>query len=127
MSSKNQGISPWKPTFLPLTSNGNVATQPCEGVFRGLAGREDDCTDAQRQKYYAKISGPLLDRVDIQVDVPEVKFKDIISRAEGESSERIRERVTHARERQLLRFQGRKIYANAQMGTREIKKFCPGW
>jgi predicted ATPase with chaperone activity len=49
-------------------------------VFRGLAGREDDCTDAQRQKYYAKISGPLLDRIDIQVDVPEVKFKDIVSR-----------------------------------------------
>jgi len=98
---------------------------PCEDVLRGLAGREDDCTDAQRQKYYAKISGPLLDRIDIQVDVPEVKFKDIVSRAEGESSERIRERVTRARERQLLRFQGRKIYANAQMGTREIKKFCP--
>jgi len=102
-----------------------AAMNPCEDVFRGLAGREDDCTDAQRQKYYAKISGPLLDRVDIQVDVPEVKFKDIISRTEGESSERIRERVTRARERQLQRFQGRKIYANAQMGTREIKKFCP--
>ena len=102
-----------------------AAMNPCEDVLRGLAGREDDCTDAQRQKYYAKISGPLLDRIDIQVDVPEVKFKDIVSRAEGESSERIRERVTHARERQLLRFQGRKIYANAQMGTREIKKFCP--
>ena len=82
-------------------------------MFRGLAGREDDCTDAQRQKYYAKISGPLLDGIDIQVDVPEVKFKDIVSRAEGESSEKIRERVTRARERQLQRFQGRKIYANA--------------
>ncbi len=89
-----------------------------------MAGRDADCTDAQRQKYYAKISGPLLDRIDIQVDVPEVKFKDIVSRAEGESSERIRERVTCARERQLLRFQGRKIYSNAQMGTREIKRFC---
>ena len=102
-----------------------AAMNPCEDVFRGLAGRGDDCTDAQRQKYYAKISGPLLDRIDIQVDVPEVKFKDIVSRAEGESSERIRERVTRARERQLQRFQGLKIYANAQMGTREIKKFCP--
>jgi magnesium chelatase family protein len=102
-----------------------AAMNPCEDVFRGLAGREDDCTDAQRQKYYAKISGPLLDRIDIQVDVPEVKFRDIVSRAEGESSERIRERVTRARERQLERFHGRRIYANAQMGTREIKKFCP--
>jgi len=102
-----------------------AAMNPCEDVFRGLAGREDDCTDAQRQKYYARISGPLLDRIDIQVDVPEVKFKDIVSRAEGESSECIRERVTRARELQILRFRGRKIYANAQMATREIKKFCP--
>ncbi len=102
-----------------------AAMNPCEDVSRGLAGREDDCTDAQRQKYYAKISGPLLDRIDIQVDVPEVKFKDIVSRAEGESSEKIRTRVKRARERQLERFTDRRIYSNAQMGTREIKKFCP--
>jgi magnesium chelatase family protein len=102
-----------------------AAMNPCEDIFRGLAGRGDDCTDEQRQRYYAKISGPLLDRIDIQVDVPEVKFKDIVSKAEGESSEKIRERVTRARERQLQRFQGLRIYANAQMGTREIKKFCP--
>jgi len=102
-----------------------AAMNPCEDIFRGLAGRGDDCTDEQRQRYYAKISGPLLDRIDIQVDVPEVKFKDIVSRAEGESSEKIRGRVTRARERQLQRFQGLRIYANAQMGTREIKKFCP--
>ncbi len=101
-----------------------AAMNPCEDVFRGLAGREADCTDAQRQKYYAKISGPLLDRIDIQVDVPEVKFRDIISRQEAESSERIRERIVRARERQLQRFQGRKIYANSQMRTREVKKFC---
>jgi magnesium chelatase family protein len=96
-----------------------------EDVFRGLAVRGDDSTDAQRQRYNAKISGPLLDRIDIQVDVPEVKFKDIVSRAEGESSERIRERVTRARERRLHRFEGHKIYSNAKMGTREIKKLCP--
>jgi magnesium chelatase family protein len=58
------------------------------------------------------------------VDVPEVKFRDIISRQEAESSDRIRERVIGARERQLKRFQGRKVYANAQMRTREVKKFC---
>jgi magnesium chelatase family protein len=101
-----------------------AAMNPCEDVFRGLAGREADCTDAQRQKYYAKISGPLLDRIDIQVDVPEVKFRDIISRQESESSDRIRERVVRARDRQLKRFAGRKIFANAQMRTREVKKFC---
>ena len=110
---------------MPLRLKDRKPTQGCEDVFRGLAGREDDCTDAQRQEYYAKISGPLLDRVDMQVDVPEVKFKDIVWRAEGESSEKIRDRVTRARERQLDRFQGRRIYSNAQMRTREIKKFCP--
>jgi magnesium chelatase family protein len=102
-----------------------AAMNPCEDIFRGLAGRGDDCTDEQRQKYYAKISGPLLDRIDIQVDVPEVKFKDIVSKAEGERSDVIRGRVTRARERQLQRFEGLKVYSNAQMGTREIKKFCP--
>jgi magnesium chelatase family protein len=89
-----------------------------------LARSEVDCTDAQRGRYYAKISGPLLDRIDIQVEVPQVKFKDIVSRGEGESSEKIRERVSRARARQLERFRGLKLYANAQMGTRELKKFC---
>ncbi len=101
-----------------------AAMNPCEDVFRGLAGKGDDCSDAQRQKYYAKISGPLLDRIDIQVEVPAVKFKDMVSKGEGESSEKIRQRVMRARERQLERFGGLKIYANAQMGTKEIKKFC---
>ncbi|MEW5900771.1 MAG: YifB family Mg chelatase-like AAA ATPase, partial [Acidobacteriota bacterium] len=101
-----------------------AAMNPCEDVFRGLTRHEADCTEAQRSKYYAKISGPLLDRIDIQVEVPEVKFRDIVSRAEGESSEKIRERVTRARQRQLQRFRGKSVYANAQMGAREIKRFC---
>lgn len=101
-----------------------AAMNPCEDVFRGLARFEVDCTEAQRSRYYAKISGPLLDRVDIQVEVPQVKFRDIVSRGESENSQRIRERVTHARARQVERFRGLKIYANAQMGTKEIKKFC---
>jgi magnesium chelatase family protein len=102
-----------------------AAMNPCEDVFRGLARSEVDCTDAQRSRYYAKISGPLLDRIDIQVEVPQVKFKDIISRGEGESSEKIRDRVTRARTRQIERFRGLKLYANAHMSTKEIKKFCP--
>ena len=77
----------------PLKSNGKKATQPCEDVFRGLAREQADCTEAQRNKYYSKISGPLLDRIDIQVEVPEVKFRDIVSRVESESSEAIKERV----------------------------------
>jgi magnesium chelatase family protein len=56
--------------------------------------------------------------------VPQVKFRDIVSREEAESSERIRERVSRARTKQLERFHGLKLYANAQMGTKEIRKFC---
>jgi magnesium chelatase family protein len=51
-----------------------LATKSCEDVLRGLAGRDADCTDSQRSKYYAKVSGPLLDRIDIQVEVPGVKL-----------------------------------------------------
>jgi len=101
-----------------------AAMNPCEDVFRGLARLEVDCSDAQRGRYYSKISGPLLDRIDIQVEVPQVKFRDIVSRAVSESSEKIRERVHRARARQLERFSGKRLYANAQMGTKEIKKFC---
>ncbi|OGD21059.1 MAG: magnesium chelatase, partial [Candidatus Aminicenantes bacterium RBG_16_63_16] len=101
-----------------------AAMNPCEDVFRGLTRSEEDCTDAQRSRYYARISGPLLDRIDIQVEVPQVKFRDIISRDDAESSARIRERVGRARAAQLDRFSDRRLYANSQMGTKEIKKFC---
>lgn len=101
-----------------------AAMNPCEDVFRGLGRLETDCTEAQRTRYYAKISGPLLDRIDIQVEVPAVKFREIVSREGGESSSEIRERVCRAREQQIERFKGKKIYANAQMGPREIKLYC---
>ena len=101
-----------------------AAMNPCEDVFRGLARSEEDCTDSQRSRYYARISGPLLDRIDIQVEVPQVKFRDIISREEAESSAKIRERVGRARAAQLGRFGGRKLYANSQMGSKEIRIYC---
>lgn len=101
-----------------------AAMNPCEDAYSGFAASNFDCTDSQRSRYYSKISGPLLDRIDIQVEVPEVKFKDIISKAEGESSDRIRTRVIKARERQLQRFRGKKIYNNAQMGEKEVSKYC---
>ena len=101
-----------------------AAMNPCEDVFRGLGGGKGDCTEAQRSRYYSKISGPLLDRIDIQVEVPEVKFRDIISRAESESSEEIRRRVGAARERQLQRYKGHKIYSNAMLNTKGVKRYC---
>ena len=101
-----------------------AAMNPCADVRRGLLGKTADCTESEKARYYSKISGPLLDRIDIQLDVPEVKFGDIVSRAPAESSAAIRARVARARERQAARFVGRKVFANAQMGPKETKEFC---
>jgi magnesium chelatase family protein len=101
-----------------------AAMNPCADVRRGLLGKTADCTDSEKARYYSKISGPLLDRIDIQLDVPEVKFADIVSRAPAESSSAIRARVVRARERQAARFTGRLVYANARMGPKETREFC---
>jgi magnesium chelatase family protein len=101
-----------------------AAMNPCADVRRGLLGKTADCTDSEKARYYSKISGPLLDRIDIQLDVPEVKFGDIVSRAPAESSAAIRARVARARTKQATRFAGRRVFANAQMGPRETKEFC---
>ena len=72
-----------------------------------------------------KISGPLLDRVDLHIEVPAVKYKELRCKAEGESSQRIRERVISARDIQMKRFAGRKgMYCNADMQSKEIQTFC---
>ncbi len=77
-------------------------------------------------RYVSKISGPLLDRIDIHIDVPSVNYRELRSGVVPESSADIRTRVIRAREVQLqrLRSEGERIYANAQMGSREIRKYC---
>ena len=76
------------------------------------------------QRYVSKISGPLLDRIDIHIDVPAVRYRELREDAGGEASEKIRERVVAARQRQLTRYQGEKIYCNAQMSSRQIARYC---
>ncbi len=78
------------------------------------------------QRYLQKISGPLLDRIDIHIDVPAVNYKELRGGASPEGSEQIRERVLRAREIQLNRFAVGKerIYANAQMSPRQIRTYC---
>jgi magnesium chelatase family protein len=79
----------------------------------------------QIQRYVGRISGPLLDRIDIHVDVPAVRFKELAATgADAESSDAIRARVTQARERQLARFRHEGIFANAQMSARQIRRHC---
>jgi len=77
------------------------------------------------QNYLGRISGPLLDRIDLHIEVPAVKFRDITSERTGETSAQIRERVIAARQRQHERFKEKpRITCNARMGTRELKQHC---
>jgi len=77
------------------------------------------------QNYLGRISGPLLDRIDLHVEVPAVKFRDMSAERTGESSAQIRARVVAARQRQHERFKGRRhITCNARMGARELRQFC---
>jgi magnesium chelatase family protein len=77
------------------------------------------------QSYLGRISGPLLDRIDLHIEVPQVQFRDITSERSGESSAQIRERVIAARRRQQLRFKDKpRITCNARMGSRELKQYC---
>jgi len=86
---------------------------------------ESRSTPREIQNYLGRISGPLLDRIDLHVEVPQVKFREIIGDRTGETSAQIRERVVAARKRQQTRFAYKpKITCNARMGTKEIKGFC---
>jgi len=86
---------------------------------------ESRCSPREIQSYLNRVSGPLLDRIDIHVEVPAVKFREISAERTGETSAQIRERVVAARRRQQERFSGKKsITCNARMGTRELKAYC---
>ncbi|HEY2383434.1 MAG TPA: YifB family Mg chelatase-like AAA ATPase [Terriglobia bacterium] len=101
-----------------------AAMNPCPCGFANDFRRECFCTPPQIQRYMSKISGPLMDRIDIQVDVPAVPYKDLAGGRAAESSEMIRHRVIAARNSQLRRFFDEHIYCNAQMGPRHIRKYC---
>jgi magnesium chelatase family protein len=86
---------------------------------------ESQCSPREIQHYLGRISGPLLDRIDLHVEVPAVKFQEISSGQPGEASAQIRERVVHARRRQQTRFADKpRITCNARMGSRELKLYC---
>ncbi len=103
-----------------------AAMNPCPCGFHNDRTRECHCTPPMIQRYISKISGPLLDRIDIHIDVPAVNYKEMRSTKESESSASILARVVRARNVQLARFSsGReKLYCNAQMPTQFIRKFC---
>ena len=102
-----------------------AAMNPCPCGFFGDSTRECHCSPTQIQRYVAKISGPLLDRIDIHIEVPAVKYKELRGTGEIESSECVAGRVLRARQIQTERYRDeKKLYANAQMPPRLIRKFC---
>jgi magnesium chelatase family protein len=98
---------------------------PCKCGYFGDPKRECRCSPVDVQRYRDRISGPLLDRIDIHVEVPAVQYRDISSNVPGEASEAIRERVKVAREVQRGRFANNgKTRCNSRMSAQQIKKHC---
>ncbi|HEU4711902.1 MAG TPA: YifB family Mg chelatase-like AAA ATPase [Pyrinomonadaceae bacterium] len=103
-----------------------AAMNPCPCGYWSDPARECRCSPLQIQRYVGRISGPLLDRIDIHIDVPAVKFRELSGDepSDTDSSAVIRRRVMNARQRQLHRFKGEKIFANAAMTPRMIRTHC---
>ena len=100
------------------------AMNPCPCGYYGTGIRKCTCSPAAVSRYLNKISGPLLDRIDIHVEVPAVHYEELSSAAPAESSEKIRERVNKARRLQAERFEGRNITANARIPSGDLHEFC---
>jgi magnesium chelatase family protein len=103
-----------------------AAMNPCPCGFWNDPTRECRCSPLQIQRYVGRISGPLLDRIDIHIDVPAVKFRDLTGDAppETDDSATIRQRVISAREKQRTRLAEEKIFSNAEMTPRMIRRHC---
>jgi magnesium chelatase family protein len=101
-----------------------AAMNPCPCGFFGDTQHECSCAPLIIQRYRSRISGPLLDRIDIHIEVPAVKYKELTEPKGAETSNAIRERVDRARELQLKRFEAMNLFCNAQMGARELRNFC---
>jgi magnesium chelatase family protein len=101
-----------------------AALNPCPCGFFGHPKRECRCSLVQVQRYRNRISGPLLDRIDIQIEVPAVEYREIASREPAETSTAIRERVIHVRKRQAERYSRSKIRCNARMNSKMIRAYC---
>ncbi|OGW44576.1 MAG: hypothetical protein A2Y66_01160 [Nitrospirae bacterium RBG_13_41_22] len=101
------------------------AMNPCPCGYFGDSRHQCTCAPGQIHRYRHRVSGPLLDRIDIHIEVPAVPYKELSQEYSGERSEEIRKRVLAAREVQLERFKNdKKVYSNGQMKTRHIKKYC---
>ncbi|MCP4151300.1 MAG: YifB family Mg chelatase-like AAA ATPase [bacterium] len=104
-----------------------AAMNPCEDSIGINDSGFYKCSESEKRRYYSKISKPLLDRIDLQIEVKKVDIDEITSNIKAESSKEVKQRVVNARNMQLERFRSLKkanIFANGQMSNREIKRFC---
>ncbi|MBP3431331.1 MAG: YifB family Mg chelatase-like AAA ATPase [Clostridia bacterium] len=102
-----------------------ASMNPCPCGNYGSKDRECKCSPVQIHKYLSKISGPIMDRIDIQVEVDNISYSELNTAEKEESSASIKVRVDKARERQLERFKNSKTFSNAKMSVPQMKKFCP--
>ncbi|MFH1714668.1 MAG: YifB family Mg chelatase-like AAA ATPase [Elusimicrobiota bacterium] len=101
-----------------------AAMNPCPCGYNGSKQKECACNSYQIRKYMNKVSGPMWDRIDLHIEVPELERGDMSQRAKGESSLVVRERVCKARDAQKKRFSGSLIITNSEMGSKELEKYC---
>ncbi|HVB75493.1 MAG TPA: ATP-binding protein, partial [Ktedonobacteraceae bacterium] len=101
-----------------------AAMNPCPCGYYNDPVKECTCSATTITRYQKKISGPLLDRIDIHVEVPRVDYEKLSDKKQAENSATIRKRVQAARERQLQRFKGTKLTCNAEMGPNEVREYC---
>jgi magnesium chelatase family protein len=101
-----------------------AAMNPCPCGYYGDPFKECKCSYAEISRYHKRISGPLLDRIDIFVDVPHIDYEKLTEDKPGETSDEVRARVRAAHEVQLERFRGTRLTCNADMTPKEVKEFC---
>ncbi len=101
-----------------------AAMNPCPCGFLTDPKKECTCTPRQVNNYQQKISGPLMDRIDLRVEVPRVEFEKLSSKTKGESSKQIRDRVQKARNKQENRYKNLGFSTNAELSTHHLEKFC---
>src|SRR5438270_625455 len=117
--SRAQGTITYPANFMLI-----AAMNPCPCGYYGDPVKECSCTSMAIARYQKRISGPLLDRIDIHVEVPRVDYEKLADKRQVENSETIRKRVQAARERQFHRFEGTRLTCNAEMGPNEVRDFC---
>lgn len=102
-----------------------AAQNPCPCGYYGDPTHACSCSNAMVTRYQKRISGPMMDRIDIHVEVPRVEFEKLAAERRGEPSEKVRQRVENARQLQGQRFANTGLFCNADMGASEVREFCP--